>query len=305
LNHRRDVHGILLLDKPKGVTSNFALQMVKRLFRARKAGHTGSLDPVAEGLLPICLGEATKFSRFLLESDKHYQVVAKLGIRTTTGDSEGESLSEKPVSAYSLSAMEKALDHFRGEILQTPPMYSAVKQNGQPLYWLARQGLTVERQARTVSIHHLELLALTEDCLSLEVRASKGTYIRTLIDDLGEWLGCGAHIIKLTRLGAGPYSAQQMVGLNTLEQLASTEGAEALDQYLLPMDSSVASMPDVVLCENTAYYLCRGQAVTVPYAPTAGWVRLTLKNHQFIGVGEILDDGRVAPRRLTQEVVSL
>jgi tRNA pseudouridine55 synthase len=303
MNYKRHIDGILLLDKPTGVTSNGALQMVKRLFKARKAGHSGSLDPIASGLLPICFGEATKFSRYLLESDKHYILQAQLGVRTDSGDSEGHIIAERSIPSLSLSDIGLVLEPFRGEIAQIPSMYSAIKHKGQPLYKLARQGLSVERQPRHITIYRLILLSYENGILSLEVKASKGTYMRTLVDDIGEILGCGAHVVMLRRIGAGPYTADNMIDFSTLEQLEQ-EGQgnlDALDQYLLPLDSSVATWPDVTLSEAAAYYLRQGQPVIVPYAPTEGWVKLVLKDNSFLGVGEILEDGRVAPRRLVMK----
>lgn len=298
MNFKRNINGILLLDKPIGVTSNGALQMAKRLFKADKAGHSGSLDPIASGLLPICFGEATKFSRFLLESDKHYILQAKLGIRTDSGDSEGQIVAERNVPPLSLSDIEQILAQFRGNIQQIPSMYSAIKHKGQPLYKLARQGISVERLPRDVTIYTLLLLSYENGILNLEVKASKGTYMRSLVDDIGELLGCGAHVVMLRRIAAGPYTADTMIDFPTLEQLEAQQGLEALDQYLLPMDSSVATWPEAILSEAAAYYLRQGQPVIVPYAPPEGWVRLVLKDNRFLGVGEILDDGRVAPRRL-------
>jgi len=299
---RRAISGILILDKPKGITSNAALQRVKRLYNAAKAGHSGSLDPVATGLLPICLGEATKFSRFLLDADKHYRVSANLGIRTETGDTEGKVISTGKVDC-SLTTLQSVLENFRGNILQVPSMYSAIKYQGQPLYKLARQGITVDREAREISIYSLEILSFSENILELEVHASKGTYIRSLVDDIGEALGCGAHVLELRRLKAGPYIADQMLTLETLEQVAESEGIEALDRFLLPVESAVASMPDVKLSDSTAFYIGQGQAVIVPHAPANGWVRLKNGEH-FLGIGEILEDGRVTARRLTNKVVS-
>lgn len=295
----RNLDGILLLDKPKGITSNGVLQIVKRLYKAKKAGHSGSLDPVASGLLPICFGEATKFSRFLLEADKHYQVTAILGVRTDSGDSEGQILEERPVPLFSTAEIESVLDQFRGDISQIPSMFSAIKHQGQPLYKLARQGIEVERIARALTINSLTVLHYEGNSLSLDIQATKGTYVRTLVDDIGQALGCGAHVVELRRLGAGPYTADQMISLETLEYELTTGGIEKLDEYLLPLDSSVIGMPDVILSDSAAYYLRQGQAVIVPYAPTEGWVKLSLKDNRFLGVGEILEDGRVAPRRLT------
>lgn len=295
---KRTVNGILVLDKPRGITSNAALQIVKRLFKAKKAGHSGSLDPIASGLLPICFGEATKLAQLLLDSEKHYILTAKLGQRTTTGDSEGEILSESAVPPFSSEDLEKALENFRGNIFQVPSMFSAIKFKGQPLYKLARQGIEVERPARAVTIHALTLLSHQNTELTLEVKASKGTYMRNLVDDLGTLLGCGAHVIALRRLGAGPYRAEQMVELDHLQKIEKEGGLEKLDTYLLPLQSSVPAWPPVTLSEAAAYYLRQGQPVIVPYAPTQGWVSLILRDNRFLGIGEILEDGRVAPRRL-------
>lgn len=293
----RPVNGILLLDKPIGITSNDALQEVKHLYRARKAGHTGSLDPLASGLLPICLGEATKASGFLLDADKHYRMSCRLGVRTTTGDAEGEVLETRPVAALERAALEAVLDGFRGPIQQVPPMYSAVKHQGERLYKLARQGMEVAREARTVVIRELTLLAMNLPELELDVRCTKGTYVRTLAEDIGELLGCGAHVTTLRRLGVGPYDDTGMIALADLKKLMQ-QGFEALDAVLLPVESALAQWPGVRLSSDAAFYLRQGQPVLVPHAPTSGWVRLYQGEHQFLGMGQILDDGRVAPKRL-------
>lgn len=232
----RDVQGILMLDKPKGITSNAALQMIKRLFRARKAGHGGSLDPIATGLLPIFFGAATKCSGFLLDADKHYQTTALLGIQTDTGDSEGNCIHERPVPAFSLLELEKVLAAFRGPLSQIPPMYSALKHQGEPLYKLARQGVVIERPARAIVIQELILQKYQAPHLNLEIRATKGTYIRTLVEDIGEALGCGAHVVELRRLGAGSYGEKDMISLGTLRETFEQSGVESLDRYLLPVD---------------------------------------------------------------------
>lgn len=299
--HQRDVQGIALLDKPAGLTSNQALQDVKRLFQARKAGHTGSLDPLASGLLPICLGEGTKISGFLLDADKHYQVTCRLGVKTATGDAEGEVLETRAVAGLSRRAVEEALHGFSGRIEQVPPMYSAVKHQGQRLYRLARQGLNVERKPRSVTVHVLNLLHYEGDSLELDVRCSKGTYVRTLVEDIGERLGCGAHVAALRRLGVGPYDTTAMITLDRLHCLAQ-EGLQRLDGVLLPIESALVHWPGVRLSDDAAYYLRKGQAVQVPHAPTRGWVRLYLAGERFLGMGQILDDGRVAPRRLINGV---
>lgn len=293
----RNVSGILLLDKPSGLSSNEALQKVKRLFNARKAGHTGSLDKLATGLLPICLGEATKMSGFLLNSDKHYRATFKLGEKTNTGDTEGEVVERRPVPELTADEVKAAMAGFMGEIQQIPPMHSAIKQGGQPLYKLAHQGLEVEREPRTVTIHRYELLDFRGDELDVDISCSKGTYIRTLAEDLGEALGCGAHVALLHRTGAGPYGAEGMVTLQELENLAA-EGSHRLDPLLLPAESAVGQWPEVRLSKDLAFYVHQGQAVMVPRAPTSGWVRLYDAERGFIGAGEVLDDGRIAPRRL-------
>ena len=295
--NQRRVNGILLLDKPAGITSNAALQKVKKLYRARKAGHTGSLDPLASGLLPICLGEATKVSGYLLDADKHYWVACCLGERTSTGDAEGEVLEHRPVDVTA-KQFRKALEEFIGDIEQIPPMYSAVKHQGQRLYKLARQGLEVEREPRRITIHSIELLAFDAPRAEISVQCSKGTYVRTLVEDIGERLGCGAHVADLRRLGVGPFDDRSMVTLATLEHLLDTSGEAALDALLLPLESGLSQWPEVRLSGDAAFYLRQGQPVLVPHAPTAGWVRLYLGDKRFLGVGEILDDGRVAPRRL-------
>jgi tRNA pseudouridine55 synthase len=292
----RNVNGVLLLDKPLGMTSNAALQEVKHLYRAQKAGHTGSLDPLATGLLPICMGEATKISAFLLSADKHYHVRCRLGERTTTGDAEGEVVERRPISDCARDRIDAVLAAFRGEIEQIPPMYSALKHHGDRLYNLARQGVEVERAPRRVTIYTLGLLAQSETEFEIDVRCSKGTYVRTLAEDIGEALGCGAHVVALRRLGVGPFDNPTMHGLAALQGLA-VEGFDALDGLLLPLDRALTDWPKVVLSGDSVYYLRQGQPVLVPKAPTQGWVRL-YADEQFFGVGEILDDGRVAPRRL-------
>jgi len=293
----RRVNGILLLDKPQGMTSNAALQVVKRLYQARKAGHTGSLDPLATGLLPLCFGEATKVSGFLLDADKRYRVVCKLGERTTTGDAEGEVVEQRPVEAVTEARLRKVLEGFVGEIEQIPPMYSAVKHKGERLYKLARQGVEVERQARKIDIHSLALLDCSIPVFQIDVHCSKGTYVRTLVEDIGEQLGCGAHVTALRRLAVGPFDDSQLIDMAVLEATAA-ESMAALDKLLLPMESGLTQWPGVRLSGDAAFYLRQGQPVLVPQAPTEGWVRLYEGESRFLGMGEILDDGRVAPRRL-------
>lgn len=294
----RDVNGIVLLDKPVGITSNTALQIVKRIFRARKAGHTGSLDPLASGLLPLCLGDATKISPFLLEADKRYEVAIRLGIKTSTGDAEGRMVSTQTVPPVSEDMLRTALARFSGPVQQIPPMHSAIKHQGQPLYKLAHQGIEIERQPRQIVIHELIFRGYRDEVLELEVHCSKGTYIRTLAEDIGVTLGVGAHVIALRRTVSGPFRAEQMVTLAALQEQAAGVNPSGLEATLLPMEAALAPWPDVCLSEDMAHYLKQGQAVFVPRAPTSGWVKLRTADQRFLGVGRVLDDGRVAPKRL-------
>ncbi|MDS4018944.1 MAG: tRNA pseudouridine(55) synthase TruB [Candidatus Competibacter sp.] len=294
---RRNVSGVLLLDKPVGWTSNAALQAVKRLYRAAKAGHTGSLDPLASGLLPICLGEATKLSGLLLNADKTYRFTCRLGATTTTGDAEGEIVATQPIGFLNRERVETALRQFIGPIRQVPPMYSALKRDGQPLYKLARKGIEVEREPREVTVHELQLLRWEGEELECELRCSKGTYVRTLAADLGAALGCGAHIATLRRTAVESCDAARMVTLEVLRARAE-QGLAALDELLLPLDSAVSAWPAVRMQGDAVFFLRQGQPVLVPHAPTRGWVRLYQGEQLFLGIGEILDDGRVAPRRL-------
>ena len=302
-NKGRNVSGVLLLDKPQGCSSNHILQKVKHLFGAAKAGHTGSLDPLATGMLPVCLGEATKISAFLLDSDKRYHLQCQLGVSTTTGDAEGEVLETQDVSSITEQDVKAVLPEFIGKIEQIPPMYSALKHNGERLYKLARQGIEVERKARSVTIYDIEFISLRTDdqqrlILELEVACSKGTYVRTLAEDIAKKLHCGAHITALRRLSVGPYDGEML----TIEQLVelAAQGEEKLDSCLQPIDSGVADWPDVHLGSDAAFYVQQGQAVMVPHAPTQGWVRIYDHSH-FLGLGEIQDDGLVAPRRMIKQ----
>ncbi|WP_428622879.1 tRNA pseudouridine(55) synthase TruB [Sedimenticola sp.] len=294
----RNVQGILLFDKPLGESSNKALQKVKNLYYASKAGHTGSLDPLATGLLPICFGGATKVSAFLLDADKRYWVRIKLGETTSTGDSEGELLATRPTDAVTAEGLSAALQGFLGEIEQVPPMYSALKHQGERLYKLARDGVEVERKPRRVTIHEIRLLGCEWPGFELEVHCSKGTYIRTLAEDIGEALGCGAHVVGLRRTQVGPFSGENMLDMEALQAAAEQGGRDALDALLLPVDAALTSWPAVHLNSDSSFYLRQGQAVLVPKAPTEGRVRLYDDQENFIGVGEVLDDGRVAPKRL-------
>ena len=293
----RPVNGVLLLDKPAGITSNQVLQHVKRLYNASKAGHTGSLDKQATGLLPLCFGEATKLSGYLLDANKRYRAVCRLGITTSTGDASGEELSVSALPDIDRKQLEAVLQHFRGEISQVPPMHSALKHQGQRLYKLAHQGIEVEREPRQVMIYQLQVLDQAAEELEIDVICSKGTYIRTLAEDIGRELGCGAHIKSLRRTAAGPFTLDQAYAVERLEQLAG-EGLPVLDALLQPMDQILDEFPDICLNENQAFYIRHGQAVVVPHAPTAGLVRIYYQGHQFMGIGEILEDGRVSPKRL-------
>lgn len=291
---REAVDGVLLLDKPVGLTSNQALQRAKRLLGARKAGHTGSLDPIATGLLPLCFGEATKLSQFLLDAEKRYRAIFRLGVSTNTYDAEGTVERVRPV-AVSARALKRALAEFRGEIEQQPPMYSAVKLGGRPLYELARAGIEVERAPRRVVIHEIVLHGFDGDRVDVEIACSKGTYIRTLAHDLGERLGCGAHVLELRRLTVGGLSVERAVSLERLEALPDAAARRAL---LVPADVVVEAVPSVRLTPLAAHYLLRGQAVTAAHRHPPGWVRLYDERDRFLGMGQVLDDGRVAPRRL-------
>jgi len=301
----RLLDGILVLDKPVGRSSNSALQACRAIFGAAKAGHTGSLDPLATGVLPVCFGEATKFSQFLLDADKGYATTIVFGCSTTTGDAEGEVTEERDASALNEQALLDAMAGFEGEIDQVPSMYSALKQNGRPLYELARKGIEVERKARRITIYHLELVAFRPGERAeadVVVTCSKGTYIRSLAEDLGRVLGLGGHVSALRRTHAGPFDLSQAVTLPALEALKQEEAVEAMDALLLPVELALPQLPMVSLGESAGYFLLQGQAVQVPKAPTEGLVGLKLEDGRFVGVGEIMDDGRVAPRRLVSNV---
>lgn len=301
---RRDIDGIILLDKPLGLSSNQALGRVKYLLAARKAGHTGSLDPLATGLLPLCFGQATKVSGWLLDADKRYSVIARLGTETTTGDLEGEVIHEAPVPEFSDADIDSACAGLRGEIRQIPPMYSALKHEGQRLYDLARKGIEVERAARTVVIRSLQFERIAPGELRLEVRCSKGTYIRTLVQDLGRALGCRATVAMLRRTGHGAFDAADMVAMETLEAAAAEAGPQALDAWLLPPDRALVDRPEVRLDPASSRFLLQGQPVFVPGIRATGPLRLYNASGVFLGIGELLDDGRVAPRRLFLPAVS-
>ena len=299
----RAVNGVLILDKPLGMTSNAALQTCKRLFDAAKAGHTGSLDPLATGVLPLCFGEATKFSQFVLDADKAYTSTFVLGIGTDTLDVEGEITARANASTVDESTLEGAIATLTGNIEQVPPMYSAIKRNGQPLYKLARQGLEVERASRPATIYEFECLAFRPGVaaeVDVAVRCSKGTYIRSLAEALGEKMGLPGHVSALWRTQAGPYALQESISLETLQEIAAS-GADALDRCLSPMDGPLQTLPAVSLVESSTFYLQRGQPVLVPNVPKNGTLRLYSADQRFLGIGEVLDDGRVAPRRLVND----
>jgi tRNA pseudouridine55 synthase len=298
---RRAVDGIILLDKPRGFSSNAALQKVRWLLNAEKAGHTGSLDPLATGVLPLCFGEATKFSQYLLDADKGYETLMQLGVTTTTADAEGEVLERRPVTV-GREEIEALLPRFRGEISQIPPMYSALKRDGQPLYKLARAGEVVEREPRSVTIARLELLSCEAEQARLAVDCSKGTYIRTLVEDIGQLLGCGAHVAELRRTKAGPFDLSRTVTLEELERVHAEGGNEAVDQFLLPVDSGLQHWPLLQFSEHSSFYWLQGQPVRAPEAPKFGMVRVQDHNGRFIGIGEVSEDGRIAPRRLIRSV---
>lgn len=290
---KRPVSGVLLLDKPVGLSSNQALQQVKRLFMAAKAGHTGSLDPFATGLLPICLGEATKFSHFLLDADKTYRATMCLGTTTTTGDTEGEIVSNSPVNV-SRDSLESALRQFLGNIRQVPPMYSALKHQGKALYEYARAGVEIERPARDVTIRHIVLEEFSGNAAVINVGCSKGTYIRTLAEDIGKVLGCGAHLTQLRRLETGGFRLDEALTVAQLEAMS----LEQRDAFLLPPDVLVRDFPAVSLDRESAYYLGRGQSVWKAGRIPHGLLRLYEEAGRFLGLGELDEDGKVAPRRL-------
>ena len=294
----RDIHGVFLLDKPQGMSSNDIMQKVKRIFQANKAGHTGALDPLATGMLPICLGEATKFSQFLLDADKRYLVTAKLGERTDTSDAEGQIVETREVKVKTPEILT-ALEQFRGEILQVPTMFSALKHNGKPLYEYARQGITVEREARPITIFELNFIEYNAPYLTLEVHCSKGTYIRTLVDDLGEVLGCGAHVTMLRRTAVADYPTEKMLDWNALQALAESQDLSLLDALLLPMDTAVAKLPALTLNESQTQGIGFGQRIKFDNPNSLqGQVRLFSHENRFLGVAVIDENNVIRPQRL-------
>lgn len=287
------VNGILLLDKPAGRTSNQALQTVKHLLNARKAGHIGTLDPLATGLLPLCFGQATKVAGYLLGADKRYEVTMALGATTITGDADGEVLDEKEVNVTD-QQIEQAITEFIGPQQQMPPMYSALKHNGQPLYKYARKGIEVECKRRSVIAHDIKLLDKAPE-LKLDVHCSSGYYIRSLIADIGAVLGCGAHVTVLRRTQAGDLHLDDAITFERLEAMASPKDRQ---QHLWPSDAAVTNLPKVSLTEEATFYLLRGQSVSVIEVPKCGMVRMYGVDDQFLGLGKITELGTVAPKKL-------
>lgn len=296
----RNINGMLLLDKPAGVSSNGALQRVKGLLDARKGGHTGSLDPIATGLLPLCFGETTKVSGFFLDADKRYHTRVRLGEATETGDREGAVISRSDATVDAETVL-RALDAFRGEYEQVPPMYSAIKKDGQPLYKLARQGIDVEREPRPVHVYALSMTGFDGGFVDLDISCSRGFYVRSLAHDLGEALGVGGHVSELRRVGVGELSVDDAV---TVPQLEAEEGPEARAAHLLSSDAGLTHLPRVDLGVDATFYLVRGQSVRAAPLPGEGWVRLYNEATGFLGLGAVTDDGRVAPKRLFQKTVS-
>ena len=293
---KRFVDGVILLDKPAGFSSNQALQRVKHLFKAAKAGHTGNLDPFATGLLPICLGEATKFSQTLLDADKEYRATIRLGVSTTTGDTEGEITSSSDTS-FSSNQVMVAVHQFKGEITQIPPMHSALKFQGKALYEYARAGVEIERQLRHVTIHDIELEDYSGHMALVRVSCSKGTYIRVLAEDIGKVLGCGAHLQALRRLKTGGFLLKDAY---TLEQLDSLSEHER-DALLLPVDSLLQALPEIQIDAESAHFFCQGQAVWHSGVKVSGNLRVYYvenSNKKLLGLAENLEDGRITPRRL-------
>ena len=292
---KRPIDGVLLLDKPLGYSSNQALQKVKWLFQAAKAGHTGTLDPLATGVLPICLGEATKFAQYLTDADKTYIARVQFGVTTTTGDAEGEVLARRPVT-FNQAQLLAVLQQFEGVIEQVPPMYSALKHEGKALYTYAREGVEIERQPRSVHIREITLKSYAEGIAEISVTCSKGTYIRTLAEDIGHALSCGAHLLALRRIATASYDIAQTISLEALEQL----NTEQRDQQLLPVDSAIEAIPKIILNADAAYYLLQGQPVWQSGKIPVGDLRLYNDQQHFLGLGYLQPNGKIAPKRLLQ-----
>jgi tRNA pseudouridine55 synthase len=293
----REINGIILLDKDTGLSSNAALQKVKRLFFAKKAGHTGALDPLASGILPICLGQATKIAGFLLDDDKRYFVRGKLGQITDTGDAEGKVIASQAFEHLNEDAIQLSVSSFVGDIEQIPPMYSALKKDGQPLYKLARQGIEIDRPPRPVTIHQIDYLSYEQGILSLEVSCSKGTYIRTLIEDIGKQLGCGAHVVELRRTGFAHIDISQTIKFSDLESLASDDYQE-LDEKIFPCENMLPNLESVYLDEQQNVDIKFGRSITFNGPCPLGMVKLFNNQKQFLGIGIATEDGVVAPKRL-------
>lgn len=291
---RHKVDGVLLLDKPAGMTSNAALQKAKWLLQALKAGHTGTLDPFATGLLPLCFGEATKFSQYLLDADKTYRAELRLGVRTTTCDPEGEVVESRPVEAIDIARVEAVLPRFLGDILQIPPMHSALKRDGQPLYKLARKGIEVDRAARKVSVHDIEIVSLDATSLVLRVHCGKGLYVRTLAEDIGTALGCGASLSALRRESVGPFHIDDAIGLAELEAIAADARADELD----PVDCLVDDLPRLDLDIESAWQIGHGQSIWRAGMRVGEHLRVYGPDGRFLGVAEVDIEGKAAPRRL-------
>ena len=290
---KRAVHGVLLLDKPYGFSSNQALQKVKWLYQAQKAGHTGTLDPLATGVLPICFGEATKFAQHLTDEHKTYLASVRFGVTTTTGDKEGEVLSTVNAKV-TLDDIASVLPQFMGDITQVPPMYSALKVNGKPLYAYARDGVELERQPRQVTIHALQVQSCADNIARILVTCSKGTYIRTLGEDIGKALGVGAHLTNLRRTATATYQLAQTVTVEKLEAMS----AEARDALLLPVDSAIQGLPLISLHDDAAFYFKQGNPVWVSGVIPDGELRVYSEAGLFLGIGMQQRDGRVAPKRV-------
>jgi tRNA pseudouridine55 synthase len=291
------IDGLLLLNKPAGLTSNQALQRVKRLLNAKKAGHTGSLDPAATGMLPLCFGEATKVCAFLLDADKTYRVTARLGMATDTADAEGTEIGTANVPELSADEWREILESFLGESLQVPPMYSALKKDGKRLYELARKGETVEREPRPIRIDEISLLEIAGTRLVFWVHCSKGTYVRTLVEDIAKKAGTVAHTARLHRESVGNFRADDMLDLTGLEEAAAS-GSDGLKARLLSPDTALESLAAVELDNEASDRFAVGQVNSVSPPATAGLVRVYGKDNEFLGVGELSDDGQLAPKRV-------
>jgi tRNA pseudouridine55 synthase len=295
---RRTVDGIILLDKPGGLTSNEALQKVRNLFKAEKAGHTGALDPLATGVLPICLGEATKVAGLLLGNDKAYETVAALGTTTDTDDAEGQALLVRPLDDFSDDRIRQVLQGFVGDIQQVPPMYSALKQGGEPLYVKARRGETLDLPARPVHVQSITLLNRSKNTLGLSVVCGSGTYIRSLVRDIGEQLGCGAHVAELRRTWVQPFEKSRLWTLEELRELAE-QGPEALDAQLMPVEIGLSSLPSVCLDADQARRVGMGQKIQLPKPPATGvLVQLCDETGRCLGLAAMDDEGRLKVQRL-------